>query len=148
MKIKLVVAAAALALVTGCATVSGWFRSPTTAQYISDAVDVAVLVASTQGVSAAELHSVAALALAADNGAGATLVALGPLLQKEFARLNLPAADQAAANIFVAAVTAAIAAKIGSNTNVQQAQAIVADLLNDVLAATAPAQALKRGLRP
>lgn len=132
----------------GCATIGGWFSNQTTAQYIQDAVNIAVLVASTQGVSAAELNAVAHAALAADNGAIASLAELQVLLNKEVAKLNLPTADRNAMNIFIAAVSGALAAKIGTNSSVQQAQAIIADLLNDVIAATSPAQVAKRGLKP
>ena len=138
----------AVPLFSGCATISSWFGNPTTAQYIQDAVDIAVLVASTQGVSAAELNTIAKAALAADAGAVSTLAELQVLLNKEIAKLNLPAADKNAINILVAALSGALAAKIGSNTTVQQAQAIIANVLNDIIAATAPAQVAKRGLKP
>lgn len=135
-------------LSSGCATISGWFSTPTTAQYIQDAVDIAVLVASTQGVSAGVLNSIAKSALAADNGAVSTLAALQVLLSKEIAKLKLPAADQNAISIFIAALSGALAAKIGNSTTVQQAQAIIADVLNDIIAATSPVQVQKRGLKP
>lgn len=140
--------ATALLFSAGCATISGWFGNETTAQYIQDAVDIAVLVASTQGVSAAEINTVARAALAADNGAVSTLSELGALLEKEFAKLKLPPADQAAINILVSALSGAIAAKIGNNATVQQAQAIIGDVLNDIIAATSSAQVAKRGLKP
>ena len=133
---------------SGCATISGWFSNTTTAQYIQDAVDVSVLVASTQGVSAAELNTIAKAVLAADNGAVSTLAELQTLLDKEIAKLNLPTADQAAINILVAALSGALASEIGSNTTVQQAQVIIADVLNDIITATSVAQAQKRGLKP
>ena len=133
---------------SACATVSGWFSKPTTAQYIQDAVNVAVLVASTQGVSAAEINTIAKAALAADNGAVSTLAELQALLDKEIAKLNLPAADQSAINIVVAALAGALASAIGSNSTVQQAQVIIADVLNDIVAATSVAQVKARGLKP
>lgn len=133
---------------SGCATISGWFGNPTTAQYIQDAVDVAVLVASTQGVSASILNTAAKAALAADNGAAATVADLQALLTKEFAKLNLPAAEQDAVNIFIAAAIAALQAKLGTNSTVQQAQVLIADFLNDVITATSSAQVAKRGLKP
>lgn len=140
--------AAVLLFSSGCATISGWFSTPTTAQYIQDAVDIAVLVASTQGVSASMLNAIAKTALAADNGAVSTLAELQVLLSKEVAKLKLPVNDQAAINIFIAALSGALAAKIQASTTVQQAQAIIADVLNDLIAATAPAQVQKRGLKP
>lgn len=132
----------------GCATIEGWFGNPTTAQYIQDAVNVAVLVASTQGVSAAEINTIAKTALAADNGAVSTLAELQTLLDKEIAKLNLPAADQTAIGIVVAALSGALAGAIGSNSTVQQAQVIIADVLNDIIAATSPAQVKLRRLKP
>lgn len=135
-------------LLSSCATIQGWFGNPTTAQYIQDAVDVAVLVASTQGVSAAEINIVAKAALAADNGAVSTLAELGALLEKEFTKLKLPVADQTAITILVSALSGAIAAKIGNNATVQQAQADIALVLNDIISATSSAQAVKRGLKP
>jgi hypothetical protein len=62
--------------------------------------------------------------------------------------LKLPAADQAAINILVAALSGAIAAEFGNNTTIQQGQAIIADVLNDILTATSPAMVMKRGLKP
>jgi len=147
-KLQLLLALPLLIALNGCATIEGWFGNPTTAQYIQDGVDIAVLVASTQGVSAAEINTVARSALAADNGAVSTLAELGALLEKEFAKLKLPAADQAAINILVAALSGAIAAEFGNNTTIQQGQAIIADVLNDILTATSPAMVMKRGLKP
>jgi uncharacterized protein YceK len=137
-----------LLALNGCATIQGWFGSPTTAQYIQDAVNVAVLVASTQGVSAAEINAIAKAALAADNGAVSTLAELQTLLDKEIAKLNLPTADQTAIGIVVSALSGALASAIGTNTTVQQAQVIIADVLNDIVAATSIAKVKSRGLKP
>jgi hypothetical protein len=138
----------AILLFSGCSTVSGWFSNPTTAQYIQDAVNVAVLVASTQGVSAAELNGVARAALAADNGAVSTMAELQVLLDKEIAKLHLASADNAAISILIAALSGALVTAVGANTTVQQGQVIVADVLNDIILATSPAMAIKRGLKP
>jgi hypothetical protein len=147
-KLLFIPLAAVLLCSASCATIEGWFGNPSTAQYIQDAVDIAVLVASTEGVSAAEINTAARAALAADNGAVSTLAALGALLEKEFAKLKLPAGAQNAINILIAAISGALAGKIGNNTTVQQAQAIIADVLNDIISATSPSQVMKRGLKP
>lgn len=121
-----------LQFLNGCATLG----SPQAAPYIQAAVDIAVATAEAKGIAAVQINIIAKAALAVDTGASGTLPAIATLVDAQIAKLKLPAADQAAANILMAALQAAITAKIGSNKNLAAAQAAVAVVLNDVIAAT------------
>lgn len=121
-----------LMTMSACATLT----APSSQPFIVAAVDVAVATAEAKGVSAADINRIAKIALAADAGTPASLATLAPLVNAQLAKLNLPAADLAAANILEIALTAAIQAKIGNSPNVAQAQAAVADVLNAVIAAS------------
>ncbi len=136
MKLKLIALALTLAALSGCATVSAWFGSPTGAVVIQAAVDVAVATAEQKGIAAAQINSIAKQALAADAGASTTVAAIGELIETQIAKLNLPAGDQAAAAILITALEAAITAKLAGNASVAQTQAAVATVLNDVIGAT------------
>lgn len=133
---KALILIAALSL-SGCATVSSWFSSPNSAAYISTAVDIAVATAEAKGIPAAQINAIAKQALAADSGVGSSLAAVGALVDAQIAKLKLPPADQAAANILVAALEAAITTKINGSTSAASAQAAAADVLNAVILATA-----------
>ena len=111
-------------------------QSPTAAPYVTATVDIAVATAEQKGVPAAKINSLAKLALAADAGTSATLATVSNVVNAQIARLNLPAADQAAADILEVALSAAIQAKVGSNASVAQAQAAIADVLKAVISAT------------
>lgn len=136
--------AAAVALVallgfgglSGCATVEGFFASPASAPVVESVVLIAVGTAESKGITAAEINKVAKVALAADSGTGATLATVAAAVNAEFATLNLPAADLAAANILEAALSAAIQAKIGSNADVAATEANVATVLQLAINAT------------
>ena len=125
-----------LLLLSGCASVSGFFGSPTGAAVIVAAVDIAVATAEQKGVSSAEINKIARTALAADSGTTATLAAVSALLNNEIAKLGLPAGDQAATEILEVALAAAITAKIGTNPSVASTQAAIAVVLQDVIAVT------------
>ena len=115
---------------------------PTAAQvanaqpYITAAVDIAVATAESKGVSAAQINSIAKVALAADAGTAATLSTVASVVNAQLAKLNLPAGDLAAAQILEVALEAAIQAKVGSNADVAAYQAAVATVLQSVIAAT------------
>jgi hypothetical protein len=123
-------------LFSGCSTIEGWFGSPNSAPYIQAAVDIAVATAESKGISAAQINSIAKQALAADTGTTATLAAIATLVDQQIAKLKLPAGDQAAANILMAALEAVITAKIGTSKTVAAAEAATALVLNDVIAAS------------
>jgi uncharacterized protein YceK len=131
-----IVLAALLLPLSGCATVSGWFASPASAPVITAVVDVAVATAEQKGVKAAQINAIAKQALAADSGLSATLATVAQVANVQIAKLNLPAPDLAAANILEIALAAAIQTKIGSNPSLAQAQAALAQVLQDAIAAT------------
>jgi hypothetical protein len=138
-------AAAALALalflpLSGCASIQSFLNSPAAVPVEQSVVLVAVGTAESKGITAAEINKVATVALAADQGTQATLGAVSVAVNAELASLNLPAADQAAAGILVAALSAAVEAKVGTNADVALAQTDVATILGYVIADTAPAQ--------
>lgn len=119
----------------GCATLSK-LTSPSAAPYITAAVDVAVATAEAKGVPAAQINSVAKQALAADAGSAATLATVTTVVNAQLVKLKLPAGDLAAATILEDALTVAIQAQVGANPNVATAQAVIADVLQSVIAAT------------
>lgn len=128
-----------LCALSGCATVSkidAAITSPAAQPYITAAVDVAVATAETKGVSAAQINSIAKVALAADQGVGATLATISGVVNTQLAKLKLSPGDQAAAAILELALDAAIDAKIGKNPTIAQSQAAAADVLNAVIAAS------------
>lgn len=132
---KLIALIAVLAL-TGCATVSSWFASPNSAAYITAAVDIAVATAEAKGISAAQINGIAKLALAADSGTTTSLSAVAGLVDSQIGKLKLSTGDQAAADILVSALSAAITAKVNGNASVASAQAAAAVVLNAVVTAT------------
>lgn len=141
-------------LLGGCATVSKVdtaITSPQAQPILTAAADVAVATAKQKGISAAEIQSIATQALAADQGASATLAAVAAAVNTELGKLNLPAADVAAAQVLEVALGAAIQAQIGNNATVAQTQAAVADVLNAIIAATqltAPTAAIQTTAPP
>lgn len=125
-----------LSALTACTTLSNFFGSPTGTAVATAAVDVAVATAEQKGVTAAQINSIAKTALAADSGTAATLSAVSSVVNAQLAKLKLPAADLAAAQILEDALAVAIQAQIGANPNVATAQAAIADVLNAAIAAT------------
>jgi hypothetical protein len=136
---KLVVAALMLCPflgLHGCAQVAAFEQSPTGATVIQASVDVAVATAEAKGISAAQINSIARQALAADQSGAATLAAVTAVVNADVTALKLPAVDQAAADILLAALSAAVQAKVGSNATLAQAQASAAFVINYVIIAT------------
>lgn len=127
----------ALALMfSGCASIESFISSPTGAATVTAAVDVAVATAESKGVPAAQINSIAKTVLAADSGTAGTLAALSALVDSQIAKAGLPAADLAAAQILEVALAAGITAKIGNNADLAAAQAAVATVLQEVIAAS------------
>lgn len=104
--------------------------------YIVAAADIAVATAEQHGVSGAQINAIAKVALAADSGTAATLATVVQVVNQQLAKLNLPPADLAAAQILEAALEAAVQAKIGANASVAAYQAAAGDVLQAVIAAT------------
>lgn len=123
-------------MLSGCATVESTLTSPKSAPYVHAAVDVAVATAESKGFTAPQINAIAKKALAADQGTGATLGAISAVVELELTRLKLPAADQAAADIVVAALSASIQTQLKANPTVTQIQTAAAVVINDVIAAT------------
>lgn len=121
---------------TGCASLKSFFGSPTGNAVAIAAVDVAVATAEQKGVSPQDINRISKLALAADTGLAGTLTAISSLVNVEIAKLNLPPADVAAAQILEIALAAAISSKVGDNADLAFAQAQVAQVLNAAIAAT------------
>lgn len=126
-----------VSLTSGCTTMQKVF-SPAAAPYVTAAVDTAIAIAEAKGVQAIQINRIAKAALAADSGAGASLATVTALVNAQMAKLNLPPTDLAAAQILELALTTAVQQQIGQNPSVAIAQADVAQVLNAVIAATAP----------
>lgn len=126
-----------LAVLPGCATLTSAKAQP----YITITADVAVGIAESKGVTAAQINTVASAALAADSGVSASLSAIDTVIATQLAKLKLNAAEQSAATILVSSLTAAVQAQVGANASVAQAQAAIADVLQAIIAATAIAGA-------
>lgn len=123
-------------MLSGCSTVESTLTSPKSAPYVQAAVDVAVATAESKGISAAQINTIAHQALIADQGVGATLTAVSSVVQAQIAKLRLTAADQAAADIVLAALSASIQTQLQANPTLAQAQTAAAVVINDVIAAT------------
>ena len=127
---------ALVALVAGCASIEKFIGTPTGQAVIFASVDVAVATAEQKGISAVKINTIAKAALAADTGVSGTLSAVSALVNAQVAKLNLPAGDQAAADILEAALGAVIQSKLQGNATLASSQAAVADVLNAVIVAT------------
>lgn len=133
---KVLAVVLALPLLHGCATVSGWFNSPQAQPVIIAAVDVAVATAEQKGVSAVQINDIAKQALVANQSTSATLATVAAVVNQQLAKLNLPSADLAAAQILEVALAAEIQTRIGTNADLAAARAAVADVLNAVIEAS------------
>jgi hypothetical protein len=131
------VLAVAFALgLTACASVPAALSSPVGQATLGAVADVTVATAEQHGITAAQINSIAHKALAADQGASASLAAVAGVVNVELASLKLPAGDLAAAQILEAALSVAITERIGSNASLANAQAAAADVINAVIAAS------------
>lgn len=128
----------ALSVMAGCASLSAKVTSPTAQPYVTAAAQAAVGIAESQGITAAQINSVATQALAADQGTGATLGAVSGVVNTQLAKLKLNASELLAAEGLEAALAIAINQQISGNANVAAAQAAIADVLNAIILATAP----------
>lgn len=121
---------------TACSTITSTLSKPSSAPYILAAVDVAVATAESKGITAAQINSIARQAYVADQNAGASLAAISAVVTAQVAKLNLPAGDQAAIDIVLAALSASIQTQLQANPTVAQVQVAAAVVINDVIAAT------------
>lgn len=127
----------------GCATfqadvqkVDKVVTSPAAQPVILAAMFAATATAETHGVTAAQLNAIAHQALAADQGAGATLSAVSGVVNAQLVKLKVPAGDQAAIAILEVALDAAIDVKLGTNPTLAQTQAAAADVFQALATAT------------
>lgn len=127
----------ALTVLAGCASLSAKVTSPTAQPYVTAAAQAAVGIAESQGITAAQINSVATQALAADQGTGATLAAVSGVISTQLAKLKLNPAELLAASALESALAIGINQQISGNATVAAAQAAVADILSAVIAATA-----------
>lgn len=126
----------AIADLTGCSmgvTVSNLQQS---APLIQGAVEIAVATAESKGLQAAQINALAKQALAADQGAAASLNAITEVVNARFAKLNLPPGDVAAALILEDALELAINAKLAENPAAAQTTVIAASVIQDVINVT------------
>lgn len=96
----------------------------------------AVATAEQHGITAAQVNAIAKKALAADSGTGATLSAVGAVVNAELAKLNLPPADHDAAQLVESSFAAYIQGRVGANPTLAQSQAAVADVLQALVTAS------------
>ena len=141
---KLLLATLAALSLCGCTTLSK-ITTPTAQPYIQAAVAVAVAIAvgnnaTTEKAKALQIKGIAQQVLAVDEGATVPLTQLESVVNAKIAAMKLPAADVYAAQILMAALTAAVQAEISGATSgavSPTTQAAVAAILNDVITATA-----------
>lgn len=128
----------AVSVLSGCASLSATVTAPSSQPYVTDAANTAVLIAESQGVTAAQINAVATKALAADSGTSATLATVSAVLNAQLAKLTLSPIEALAVSALESGLTAGINAQLSNNATVAQAQAAIADVLNAVIKATAP----------
>lgn len=122
-------------ILSGCSVMQK-LTTPAAQPYIQAAVLVGVTTAETKGISAVQINQICKTALAADQGAGATLQVIASVINTELAKLNLPAGDMAAIQLVEVGIGAYIQQAVGQNANVAQFQATVAQFLNVAIQAT------------
>lgn len=135
IRVCLILAAMAFSVMSlsGCASVTSFFKSPTGQDILATAIPVAVQVAEGQGVPALEIKTICADALAADASTNATLATLTVEMNSTLTKLNT--ADKAALSIVEVALNSAINAKLAGNTSVQSVQAAASGVFTACVAA-------------
>ena len=128
----------AVSVLSGCASLSAKVAAPSSQPYVTDAANTAVLIAESQGITAAQINAVATKALAADSGTTATLATVSAVINAQLAKLSLSPIEALAVSALESGLTAGINAQLANNATVAQAQAAIADVLNAVIKATTP----------
>jgi hypothetical protein len=137
--LALSLALAVCASVSACATLTkadSAATGPAAQPYIQAGALAAVATAEANGISAAQINSIAKQALSADSGATATLAEVAAVVNAQLLKLNLPAADMTAAAFVEGGLEAAINAQVGANPTIAATQAAAADVLKAVISAT------------
>lgn len=143
MKILVCVASIAVAMLalSGCKVLESPAAQPFDQAAVAVGVDTIVGVNSiTKAARAAAIYKIAAEVLAADTGTVATLDQILSVVSAKITVLNLPPGDQAAANLLLAVLEAAINTYVGNLTGgatVQNIQASVAVVCKWVMAEAA-----------
>lgn len=134
---------APMALLGGCAQFTAFTQkaatavtSPQAQPFVQAGALAAVAAAEQHGISAQQINSVAKQALAADQGAGASLAAVKAVLDRELVKLNLPAGDVLAIVIVESEFNAYVQAQIGHDPTLAKAQAAAADIFQAVIDST------------
>lgn len=129
----------------GCTTaqnaeVQAVVTSPAAQVLVTAAVDAAVATAESKGITAAQINSVAKVALTAAGSTGATVGTVTAVANAKLATLNLPAGDLAAAQLLESLIGAEIQARLAADptaaANVGSASTDVSFVLNAVIGAT------------
>lgn len=127
----------------GCAQLAAFTQkaatavtSPQAQPFVKAGALAAVAAAEQHGVSAQQINSVAKAALAADQGAGASLDAVKAVLDHELVKLNLPAGDLLAIVIVESEFNAYVQGQIGQDPTLAKAQAAAADIFQAVIDST------------
>lgn len=127
---------------SGCATLASAL-TPAAQPFLQVAVDAAVATAvgsdaSTQKAKALKIKTIATEVLTIDTGTQVALSAVEAAVNAKIATLNLPPADQLAAQLLTSALAAIIQTKLNTSTAgavTQTTQVAVADIANDVISA-------------
>jgi len=145
---KVVITALASLLLFGCSGCSfiSKLATPGAQPYVQAAVDIAVAQAvgtdpTVWKEKAGQIKTIATEVLAVDQGSVVPLTQLEAFVNTKIQALKLPPGDVAAAQVLMAALSTAVQLEI-QNLNTKgnvtdQTQAAVAQILNDVITATA-----------
>lgn len=122
------------------AEVQAVVTSPAAQVLVTAAVDAAIATAESKGITAAQINSVAKVALTAAGSTGATVGTVTAVANAKLATLNLPAGDLAAAQLLESLIGAEIQARLAADptatANVASASTDVSFVLNAVIGAT------------
>lgn len=110
--------------------------SPQAQPFIKASALAAVTAAEQHGITAAQINAVAKAALAADQGAGASLAAIKAVLDTQLVKLKLPAGDLVAIGIVEDEFNLYAQSYISADPTLASAQAAAADIFQAVILAT------------
>ncbi len=121
--VAMLVLAATLPYLHGCASTQAWLGTPTGEAVTIAGVQVAVTTAEQKGVSAAQINSVAKSIIADVQMSTVTLATMTATLNAELIKLKVPAGDVAAFQGLELAFDAYLVGKYGNNPTVQNLSA-------------------------
>lgn len=127
----------------GCAQLTAFTQkasavvtSPEAQPFVQAGALAAVASAESHGITAEQINAVAHKALAADQGAGASLAAVKAVLDAELAKLNLPVGDVVAIGIVESEFNLWVQGQVQNDPTLASAQAAAADIFQAVINAT------------